>query len=82
MSTTKDIAGIVPGVMGIALVGESLKMLPENMTGFKKGKMNGKPFKMKTTNHKNQNKKMIKGFNNLNVGTALLGATAGMVNKL
>jgi hypothetical protein len=79
MSTTKDIAGIVPGVMGIALVGESLKMIPEDMTGFKKSKMNAKPFKMKPMK---QNKKMIKGFTNIAVGTALIGATAGMVNKL
>ena len=86
MSTTKDVAGIVPGLMGIALVGESLKMIPEDMTGFKKGKsakiMTGKPFKMKPMNYKKQNKKMIKGFTNIAVGTALIGATAGMINKL
>lgn len=77
MSTTKDIAGIIPGVMSVALVGESLKMLPKEMKG---KKMNSKPFAMKPM--KSNNKKLIKGFTNITVGTALLGATSGMVNKL
>lgn len=85
MSTTGDITGIVPGIMGIALVGESMKMIPKGMMGdARKGKanMNGKPFKMKPMNYKKQNGTMIKGFGNIMVGSALIGATAGMVNKL
>ena len=96
MSTTQDIAGIVPGLMGVALVGESMKMIPRNMTFGNptkaktptKGKMNANPFaikpmgKSKPMNYQKQNGTMIKGFTNIMVGTSLLGATAGMVNKL
>ena len=93
MSTTQDIAGIVPGLMGVALVGESMKMIPKNMTfgnptKASKGKMNANPFaikpmgKSKPMNYQKQNGTMIKGFTNIMVGTSLLGATAGMVNKL
>ena len=83
MTTTGNVAGIVPGLMGIALVGESMKMLPKDMTGFNRSKsstkMNSRPFAM---NHKKQNGKMIKGFGNIMVGSALIGGTAGMINNL
>jgi hypothetical protein len=39
MSTAKNIAGIVPGVMALGLVGESMKMLPS-----KKKKPSSKKF--------------------------------------
>jgi len=67
MSTAKSVAGIVPGVMSIGLLGESLKMLPSEKD-MKKGKISPK--------------KMIKGATTMLVGIPLIGATAGMVNKL
>jgi len=66
MSTAKSVAGIVPGVMSLGLVGESMKMLPT------KKSMKKKP----------SPKKLIKGFVTIAVGVPLIGATAGMVNKL
>ncbi len=67
MSTAKTIAGVIPGVMSLGLVGESLKMLPTEKD-------------IKTENI--SPKKMIKGATTMLVGIPLIGATAGMVNKL
>ena len=91
MSTTSDVMGIVPGVMGLGLVGESMKMLPKGMIGTtRKGSIAGKGKRAlygnnamyKPMNYKKQNGTMIKGFANIAVGTALIGGTAGMINKL
>ena len=68
MSTAKTVAGIVPGVMAVGLLGESLKMLPTKKE--LEGKKKIKP------------KKIIKGFVTTMVGVPLIGATAGVVNKL
>ncbi len=68
MSTTKTIAKIVPGVMSLGLVSESLKLVPTEKE--LKGKKKAKP------------KKMIKGFVKVAIGIPLISATAGMVNKL
>ena len=68
MSTTKAVMGIVPGVMSLGLVAESMKMLPTK-TGLKGKK-------------EMHSKKMIKGFTKIMIGVPLIGATAGMVNKL
>ena len=67
-STAKAVAGIVPGVMSVALLGESLKFLPSKKE--LEGKKKAKP------------KKMVKSFVNIMVGVPLIGATAGMVAKL
>ncbi len=67
-STAKTVMGIVPGVMSLGLLGESMKMLPSEKE--LKGKEKYKP------------KKMIKGFTTIMIGIPLIGATAGMVNKL
>jgi len=68
MSTAKTVAGIIPGVMSLGLLGESMKMLPSKK-GLK-GKKKQKP------------KKMIKGFTKIMVGVPLIGATSEMVNAL
>lgn len=68
MSTAKTVAGIVPGVMAVGLLGESMKMLP-GKKGWK-GKKKQSP------------KKLIKGFTTIAIGVPLIGATAGMVNTL
>lgn len=68
MSTAKSVAGIIPGVMSVALVSESLKFLPTEKE--LKAKKKAKP------------KKLVKGFVKVMVGIPLIGATAGMVNKL
>jgi hypothetical protein len=79
MTMEKDVLGIVPGVMSLGVLGESMKMLPGGMTGGKgkKGNGFGKPM-----NYKKQNGNMIKGFGNIMVGTALIGATSSMINKM
>ena len=79
MTMEKDVLGIVPGVMSLSVLGESMKMLPGGMTGSKgkKGNGFGKPI-----NYKKQNGKMISGFGNIMVGTALTGATASLINKM
>lgn len=68
MGTAKSVASIVPGVMSLALVGESLKFLPTEKE--LKGKKKVKP------------KKMVKSFTKIMVGVPLISATAGMINKL
>ena len=63
---------IVPGVMAVGLLGESMKMLP------KEGEWSGKKKKDKGPS----SKKVVKGFVTAKVALPLIGATAGMVNKL
>jgi len=68
MSTAKAVAGIVPGVMAVGLLGRSLKYLPSEKELKGKGKM--KPVKI------------VPLFAEIAVGVPLIGATAGMVAKL
>lgn len=68
--TAKAVAGIVPGVMSLGLLGESLKMLPS------KKDLKGKKKKSPSP------KKLVKGFVTMAVGIPLVGATATMVGKL
>ncbi len=68
MSTAKTVAGIVPGVMAVGLLGESVKMIPSKKQLKGKGKV--KPHKM------------IKGFTKIIVGVPLISATSKMVNVL
>ena len=68
MSTAKTVAGIIPGVMSLGLLSESMKMLPSKKEW--KGKKKQKP------------KKLVKGFTKIMIGVPLIGATAGMVNTL
>jgi len=65
--TAKAIAGIIPGVMSIGLLGRTLKFLPSEKE--LKGKK-GKPMKI------------VPLFAEIAVGVPLIGATAGMVAKL
>jgi hypothetical protein len=92
---TKNILGVVPGLMGVAVMGEALKTIPKDMgTGYKPMKMKNsktsigmygsykaKPFSSKTKNtgYQKQTKSMVKGMTNVMVGTALVGATASMI---
>jgi len=68
MSTTKAVAGVIPGVMAVGLLGRTLKYLPTDKE--LSGKAKVKP--MKT----------VKMFTEIAIGVPLIGATAGMVNKL
>jgi hypothetical protein len=70
---TKTMAGTAVGIGSIALVGESLKMIPKDFGIPKKGK--GKKQKVKQT-------PFVKGAANLMIGTALLGGASSIVNKL
>lgn len=67
MSFVKPIARIIPGVMALAVAGEAIKLVPRNIP-------KEKPLK--------QSKKLIKGFTKIIIGTALIGPTAGLVNRL
>jgi len=71
----KDISGIALGVGSIALVGESMKMIPKDFGNF------GGPRKGKKM-RKSKQVPFVKGAANLMIGTALLGGAAGMVNKM
>jgi len=68
MSTVKAVAGVIPGVMALGLLGRTLKYLPTD----KELSGKAKPKPMKT----------VKMFTEIAVGVPLIGATAGMVNKL
>ncbi len=69
-STAKAVMGIVPGVMSLGLLGESMKMLPG------KGEWEGKKKKSPSP------KKIVKGFTTIMIGVPLISATSGMVNAL
>jgi len=68
MSTAKTVAGIVPGVMAIGLLGRTLKFLPSEKE--LKGRRKAKPVKI------------VPLFTEVAVGVPLISATAGMVAKL
>ena len=68
MSTAKSVAGIIPGVMSIGLLGRTLKYLPTDKE--LSGKAKPKPMKP------------VKMFTEIMIGVPLIGATAGMINKL
>lgn len=68
MSTAKAIAGVVPGLMAVSLVGRTISYLPKDKE--LKGKVKPKPMKP------------IQMFTEIAVGVPFVGATAGMVNKL
>jgi hypothetical protein len=71
----KTMAGTAVGIGSLALVGESMKMIPDFGEPVRKGKGKRRATRRKTT-------PMIKGAANLMVGTALLGGAAGMVNQM
>ena len=66
-STAKSVAGIIPGVMSIGLLGRTLKFIPSEE------ELKGKKPKVK---------KIVPLFAEVVVGVPLIGITAGMVAKL
>lgn len=68
MSTAKSVAGIIPGVMSIGLLGRTMSYLPTEKE--LKGETKMKPMKP------------VKMFTEIMIGVPLIGATAGMINKL
>jgi len=72
MSAAKNIAGVIPGVMALGLVGEVMKNIPSEKDLGKKG-LNKKGF---------EPNKQIKSSMKILVGVPLIGAVAGQVNKL
>jgi hypothetical protein len=72
----KTMAGTAVGIGSIALVGESMKMIPHDFGAPMKGK--GKRKQMR----KGKQVPFVKGAANLMIGTALLGGAAGIVNKM
>ena len=77
MSTAKAVAGIIPGVMAVGLLGRTMSYLPTEMkvpakAGTKELSGKAKPKPLKT----------VKMFTEIAVGVPLIGATAGMVAKL
>ena len=67
-STAKSVAGIVPGLMSVGLVGRTLKFIPSEKE--LKGRAKMKPLKI------------IPLFVDVAVGVPLIGATSGMIAKL
>ena len=70
---TKGMLGTAVGIGAAGLALHSLKLLPKVKPGKKKGTFKVKPV---------SNKKLLKAGVTTIVGIGLLGATAGMVNKL
>ncbi len=68
MSTAKSVAGIIPGVMAVGLLGRTLKYLPTEKE--LKGKAKMKPMKI------------VPLFAEVVISVPLIGAAAGMVAKL
>lgn len=66
MTFTTNVAGLIPGMQSLAVVGKSMEFIPKEG---KKGK-------------KVSSKKMIKGFTEIMVGTAMIQPTANIVSKL
>jgi hypothetical protein len=73
----KPILGTAVGLQSLALVGVAAKTIPKDAFDFSMKKK-----KMKKVNFKKQTGNMIKGGVGLMIGIPLVGATAGMVNKL
>jgi len=67
MTLAKDIASITPGIMSVALVGNTMKMIPKDFS--------------KSSKKKN-NTKFLKGFTEIMIGVPLIGATSNIVAKL
>jgi len=68
MAMAKSIAGIAPGLMSLALVGNTMQMIPKEVGGkadSKKGTAN-----------------FLKGFTGIMIGVPLIGATSNMVSTL
>ncbi len=76
MSTVKAVAGIVPGVMAVGLLGESLKYLPSEK------QLKGEGKKSSSKEQLMKPMKMVPLFVKVMVGVPLIKATAGMVGKL
>ena len=74
VNMAKSIAGTAIGIGSLALVGESMKMIPHDFGAPMKRKGKGKNTRKTTP--------FVKGAVNLMVGTALLGGAASMVNKM
>ena len=72
MTFTKSVAGLVPGMMSLAVVGHTAKMIPQDWS----------PKGMKNYNSKKATGNLIKGFTGIMIAVPMIGATAGMVNKL
>lgn len=72
----KPVLGTVVGLQSLALVGIAAQPLKDAFTLPKKGQ------RIKPMNFKKQTGNMIKSGVALMVGIPLVGATAGMVNKL
>ncbi len=68
MTFTKSVAGIIPGMMAISLVGHTVKTIPTNWG----------PKGVKKVN----TKEMIKGFTGIMIGVPMIRATSGMVSAL
>jgi len=69
VSTAKAVAGIIPGVMSMGLLGESMKTLP-NWDDLQKGRS------------KKHDAQFLKSATNILVGVPLVGVVAGQVNAL
>jgi len=72
MTTQKDILKIVPGVMSLGVLGSALKTIPKN------------PFVNKNPKSKpvNQPKKLVKGFADIIIGTALIKPVADLIEGM
>ena len=69
---TKSVAGVIPGMMSLSLVGKSAKLVPQLMAKPTDDSLKGKT----------KPGDFIKGSMDILVGVPLIGAVAGSVAKL
>jgi len=88
MSIVKSVLGATVGLQSVALLGRGMSMVPKDFSnpkydgsgrGIRANKGRGGCSKTKPLG---QGKKMIGGFTDIMVGTALIGPTSSMVNTL
>ena len=68
MVFTAAVANLIPGMMGLSVLGRSAQMIPQDYWGNGKKKANGK--------------KMIGGFANIMMGVPMIGIVSGQVAAL
>ena len=69
MAFTAAVSNLIPGMMGLSVLGRSAQMIPSSQFWG-----NGK--------RKPKSKNMIKGFTNIMIGIPMIGATANLTSAL
>jgi len=74
MTFTSSTSNLIPGVMSLSLLGNSVSMLPKEIGIPKK--------RYRKKGRQNSSSKMIKGFTNIMVGIPMIKATSNLTSGL